>query len=249
MKNFILIFFLFINLNIYSNQNLSNDELFEKGNSFYKNGEYDKAIEYYKKIVERGVINGYVYYNLGNVYFRNGDIGLSLLYYKRARKYMPRNKDLLQNIKFVETLTRDRIEKKKPHFLLLIFNNLLNKCTLTEIAIFTSVLVSLTLIFLILYLLRKNLLLVKNISLSLTVIFLISAILLTTKISKIRSKRAIVLTEKIDVKTAPSNNATLEFVIHEGTEFEIIETTEKWVKIRLEDGKTGWITSTTFGKI
>jgi tetratricopeptide (TPR) repeat protein len=249
MKNYIFAFLLFVNLNIFSNLNLSNNELFEEGNRSYKNGKYDKAIEYYKKIVDRGVANGYIYYNLGNAYFRNGDIGLSLLYYKKAQKFIPRNKDLIQNIKFVETLTRDRVEMKKPHFLLLIIHNLLNKFTLTEITIFTSIVFSLTFIFLILYSLRKHLLLVKNISLSLIVIFLISAILFATKASEINTERAVVLAEKIDVKTAPSNNATLEFVIHEGTEFEIIESTKEWVKIRLKDGKTGWITSGTFGKI
>jgi hypothetical protein len=52
---------------------------------------------------------------------------------------------------------------------------------------------------------------------------------------------AIVFSERISVKHSPEKNGKEMVVLHEGTKVEIIEKIGKWMKIRLADGKVGWI--------
>ena len=100
-----------------------------------------------------------------------------------------------------------------------------------------------------LFILKKSIVLLKNLTISLVVILLFSSFLLFSKMRTVDTKRGIVLVDVVDVKSAPSDDATLEFIIHEGTELLILESTKEWVKIKLKDGKTGWLTANTFGQI
>mgnify|MGYP001310236498 CR=1 FL=1 len=55
--------------------------------------------------------------------------------------------------------------------------------------------------------------------------------------------QGIILSSKISVFSAPSNSSTELFNIHEGLKVDIKETDHDWVKIKLIDGKEGWIKS------
>ena len=52
---------------------------------------------------------------------------------------------------------------------------------------------------------------------------------------------AIIFSEKVEVKDAPSVGAEVTFVIHEGTKVQLLERDDEWVRVRLEDGKDGWV--------
>lgn len=249
MRIYFLFFLLISSQNLLSKEEFSNDDLLRKGNTFYKEGRYDESIEQYRKIVDNGIVNGYIFYNLGNAYFREGKIGYAILYYEKARKFLPRDRDLIANLHFVKTYTQDKIEEKKPSFLFLIFYWLINKFSLKELIIIVSTIFSLTIICSILIILKKGNPFIKNLIISLLVIFLFSIFVLSLKLNTINIKRGVVLVDVVDVKSAPSDDATLEFVIHEGTSFQILETIKDWSKIKLNDGKTGWLTSNTFEQI
>jgi len=249
MKIFLICFFILVNQDPQPFSEYSNDELFRKGNSFYKEEHYTNAIECYRKIIENGVTNGYLYYNLGNAYFREGSLGYAILYYERAHILLPRDKEINENLSFVKNFRRDKIEKGKPSFLIFILYNLLKKISLEETSIIVSIIFSITLICSILFILKKNLLFLKNLTISMLCILMVFSFLLSLKIKMVNRKIGVALIDKVDVKSAPSHDATLEFVIHEGTEFQILEPVKEWTKIRMDDGKTGWIQSNTSGKI
>jgi tetratricopeptide (TPR) repeat protein len=227
---------------------LSNNELFSNGNEYYKNGEYGKAIEHYERIVSDGVRNGSLFYNLGNAYFKQGSIGKSILYYEKARKYLPRDRELAENISFARAFLQDRIEEKEQPFVIFIFSAILAKFTLREVAATASVVLSITLACAILLIYRKSLLL-KDITLSLIVVALLAGLLLAAKYRYEFTKRGIVTDDLAEIRSAPSEAATVEFIIHEGTELQIVEKISEWAKVRLKDGKTGWTTSSTYGII
>ena len=48
----------------------SSAELFHNGNLQYEKGEYDKAADNYRSIVNSGVESPEVWYNLGNTYYK-----------------------------------------------------------------------------------------------------------------------------------------------------------------------------------
>ena len=54
---------------------------------------------------------------------------------------------------------------------------------------------------------------------------------------------AIVFAKETEVKSEPNLGSTEAFVLHEGTKVQVLDTINNWKKIRLVDGKTGWIIS------
>jgi SH3-like domain-containing protein len=55
--------------------------------------------------------------------------------------------------------------------------------------------------------------------------------------------------ENVNVKSAPDDNGTDLFTIHEGIKFLVLDHVGSWNKIRLADGKVGWIEKGVFEKI
>jgi tetratricopeptide (TPR) repeat protein len=84
------------------------NEWFDQANAFYKQEQYDSARAYYERIVDAGIHNAAVYYNLGNVYFRRHQLGEAILYYERARRLAPRDADIVHNLRFARANIVDR---------------------------------------------------------------------------------------------------------------------------------------------
>jgi SH3-like domain-containing protein len=52
---------------------------------------------------------------------------------------------------------------------------------------------------------------------------------------------AIIFSEKSEVKNAPTMNSDKNFTLHEGTKVLVLDSVDNWKKIRIADGKIGWI--------
>jgi len=242
-----LIFFVVSNSS--SAKELSTHDIFDEGNNLYKEGNYSEAIDMYNKILSQGFQNGEIFYNLANAYFRNGSIGYSILYYEKARRFLPRDSELKENLYFAKTFAQDKIQEKKPSFLYFILLSLLNKFTLKEIISLVSIFLSITLLICICFLRKKQLTLWRNLSISFVLILVFLLFLMSLKVKNSTKKTAVMLSQVADIKSAPSKDATVEFSLHEGTEFLIIESVKDWAKIRLLDAKTGWTEERNFGRI
>lgn len=59
-------------------------DLFERGNASYARGEMAEAAATYGQLVDSGVENAEVFYNLGSAYYHLGDTGRAVLNYERA---------------------------------------------------------------------------------------------------------------------------------------------------------------------
>jgi SH3-like domain-containing protein len=55
------------------------------------------------------------------------------------------------------------------------------------------------------------------------------------------NKEAIVFAEKTTIRNAPIINAEAIFTLHEGTKVIVLDAVDNWRKIKLADGKQGWI--------
>jgi len=71
---------------------------------------FRKAAIKYELLVESGVRNGRLYYNLGNAYFESGQIGRAILNYRRAEQWIPGDARLEHNLNYVRSLRRNQIE-------------------------------------------------------------------------------------------------------------------------------------------
>lgn len=94
------------------------DALFQRGNQHFQAGDFEQARDAYNSIVQQGIRNAKVYYNLGNCYISLGDIGQSILFYRRALKIDYRDKDVLTNLDLVRKLvsSESNVEKTQGFY-------------------------------------------------------------------------------------------------------------------------------------
>jgi len=246
MKKIIIIVILFITLLFFSAFSQENvNEIFGRANKFYTDEKYQEAIDEYIKIIDIGYENGIVYYNLGNAYYKIGNIGKSILYYEKAKKILPTDEDIDNNLKLVNLYIADKITPIPELFYVRYFKNF------TKIMSPYSWMKSFLAIYVILCIcicariiikqqkvkdvLKKSIFLFTFLTLLSLFIFIYSEDELN------RHNWAIVMNEKTDVYASPSESSTELFSIHKGTKIKLKRTEGKWIEITLADGKVGWI--------
>jgi tetratricopeptide (TPR) repeat protein len=79
---------------------LSKSALFLEAQAAYDAGHYAEAAELYEKLLEAGINNLEVEYNLANAYFKNGNLSEAVLHYRRAEYSAPRDPDIRANLHF-----------------------------------------------------------------------------------------------------------------------------------------------------
>lgn len=79
---------------------------------------------------------------------------------------------------------------------------------------------------------------------------LISATVLTGKIEEIHSKdNAVVMVDITTAKNSPDEKSSDAFVLHAGAKVTITDRVNDWLKVRLADGKVGWLQEATIETI
>ena len=74
-----------------------------QANNAYQNSDYSTSIALYEELVDSGIRDANVYFNLGNAYYENGQLGSALLNYRRAQQINPRDVDIGVNIALVRS--------------------------------------------------------------------------------------------------------------------------------------------------
>ena len=74
-----------------------NDQ-FALGNEAYAEGKYDKALSYYKGVLEQEGYSASLLYNMANAYYQKKDVGQAILHYERALYLDPGNADIQANL-------------------------------------------------------------------------------------------------------------------------------------------------------
>ena len=96
----------------------SPEQLWDRANTAYVNGDYHAAAEIYEGILAQGLSSVKLYYNLANAYFKEGQLGKSILFYRRALRLAPGSDDIRYNLSVAEARTKDNIEQIPEFFLL-----------------------------------------------------------------------------------------------------------------------------------
>lgn len=217
-----------------------------KANDFYKEKNYGKAEELYQSLLDRGIQNGYLYYNLGNTHIRLGNTGKAILNYLHAKRFLPRDQDLQANLKYAVQNTVDLINWEDQSLLKNLFfwvdNFNLNEHLLILITINILFWISLSI-----WLYKKN----EAINLFRKIVFTILILSLASTAIKWKSISAtnfgVILHKTIDVKSGMDNNNTTLFQLHEGAIVSIEKDEAGWFKIKLNDGKSGWAKKDAIG--
>ena len=224
---------------------------FDRANALYEQQAYDSAAYFYEKILESGTTNSAVYFNLGNSYFRLKKVGPALLNYEKARQLSPDDPDILANIKFANSAIIDRLPVPEHSFIGAIMVRLHTLVPLhTQLWLLFAFLFCLSVLFAaFLYVSPNARLWIMYCS---TILFLLAVSLGISVGVKIYNKEqvvyAIVLTPSLDAKNQPNGNKVL-FTVHEGTKFRIRKTLNDWTLVSLPTGVSGWVQTSSLGKI
>ncbi|MFH1760582.1 MAG: tetratricopeptide repeat protein, partial [bacterium] len=65
------------------------NEILDRGNYYYRNGQYNRAIILYKKALEIGCEGKIAYFNLGNCYYRQNELGKAASAFERSIEASP----------------------------------------------------------------------------------------------------------------------------------------------------------------
>lgn len=229
------------------------DELMKEGNKYFQEKDYTSAIDAYHKILSQGIQSAPLYYNLGNAYFKSGRIGHAILNYEKGLKLSPGDEDLAYNLQIANSRTVDKITELPSIFIVKWWEILITSFSFTGWSIITIFLYILFLTSIGLYLLSKNFN-VQRISffsgsISLSVLIVATVILISRYNHEASTDYGILLNPIYSVKTSPDIKSNDAFVIHEGIKFVVEDNVNEWVKIKLVDGKIGWIEKRAFEQI
>lgn len=240
-------------------------ERMAKANDLYESGEYAKALEIYEGLVEDGAVDPDLFYNLGNAYYKEGRPGRAVLYYKRALRLAPRDEDAQTNLHLVSLLLRDKQFINRPGILNRLFAWPHRNLNVQESFVAASILYFCLSFALLGFIFRDSKFMIRVYD-RLSVVspgrllgldkkqdFLLAiftCLFLATTVgysaaSKYKTaterRQAIVIVDEAPVYGGPSEDSTLQFKIHEGTEVTSVERRHGWVHIRLPGDLFGWV--------
>lgn len=226
---------------------------FDKGNSLYKNGKYEQAIDAYTSELTAKKHSAELYFNLGNCYYKLNKVAPAIYNYEKALVLKPNDSEIANNLKFAQKRTVDEIkEVPKVGFAKLLrdFTALYHYNSWAWISVAFSVL------FLVSFLGYYFSALTLHKRLFFAGMFVMLLFLLLSVASAIFEKShfknerpAIVFAEMTDVKSEPQNKGASVVILHEGTKVFVKETVDNWKKIQLTDGSEGWIDSNAIKEV
>jgi tetratricopeptide (TPR) repeat protein len=225
-------------------------KVFEKANAAYKAGEYEKAIGEYESILKAGKENAGLHYNLGNAYYKTKNLGKSILHYEKALKLAPDDEDVIHNLKLANTQTVDRLIPVPQLAMLGWWQNFRQQKTSAGWGWLALGTVWVSLLAFAIYLFTSF----KRTGFFLGSFFLVCSLFflylrMGQKQVEEAPDTAILLAESFSMKSAPGENSTDIFMIHEGIKLQVQDKVGDWYKVRLTDGKVGWVSKEAMGLI
>jgi tetratricopeptide (TPR) repeat protein len=224
-----------------------NEALFERGAKAYNVGDFEKAVEFYQEILQKGEHSAALYYNLGNTYYKLTQIAPSIYYYEKALLLVPNDPEITNNLAYAQNMTLDAIEILPETGFTRIYKNITGRLSFDQWAYSAVVFMILfVLSYMAFYFFRYETR--KRVAFFSSLIFLMFAIISVVfafmqYTAFTAQQPAIIFAEKASVKSEPNDRSTEAFVLHEGTKVNVLDQLNDYKKIELVDGKTGWITS------
>ncbi|MCP4717776.1 MAG: SH3 domain-containing protein [Deltaproteobacteria bacterium] len=217
-------------------------QLFLQANQAYRQGAYAQAAQWYEQVLAAGPANGHLYYNLGNACLKSDQLGRAILNYKRAARYIPRDEDLRTNLLYARGLTHDKVEC--PEGLTAVIKRFCfwySSLNLSELAVAFLIVNALLWLLLVLKMLVKKETLALPVAICAFGTFVLGASFGVKCYGDSFLGEGVVTASEILVRSGNSINDTVLFRLHDGTEFSWEQESDGWVKIRLCDGKKGWV--------
>ena len=242
MKKLITILVLIISSTLLAQ---SADSLFVEANKLYQQEKYVEALSLYELISTSKLESDDLYYNMANAYYKTNQVAPAVYYFEKALLLNPNHTDAAHNLSFAKRMGIDNIEALPKTLGQKFSKNIIQKYsynTWAYIAVVCSFLFAL--LFLLYHFsyssVNKRFYFISSIISALLII--IAVLFSYTNYEYVKNyKTAIVFAEQTSVKSAPTASSEISFELHEGTKVQLLESLDGYRKIKIADGKIGWI--------
>ncbi len=222
-----------------------NEALFNQATTAYNEGEFENAVSSYEQIIENGQHSAELYYNLGNAYYKLNKIAPSIYYYEKALLLKPNDSEILNNLSYAQNMTLDAIEALPETGLSKIYDNVVNFLSFDQWA-YTAITGMLLFVFCYIafyyfdYSSSKRIAFITSlVCISFTIIALLFAFMQYNDFNK--NQPAIVFVDEVNIKSDPNSSGQEVFKLHSGAKIFVLDQLNDWKKIKIANGKTGWI--------
>jgi hypothetical protein len=224
--------------------------VFNEGVSAYQRGHFDSAATAFTRIIQGGIDDSRVWYNLGNSHFKSGHIGAALISYRRGMRLTPRDADLVANYRYVRLFAADKIEPVGELFLTTWWRAAVEKLSIYEarwLAAFVFWIAAIITIWRFWPDFNKRAAFPIWIVAAIWVVWLVTTGASATCYARdVVSKDGFVIATQTDVRGGPGAEYTLQFVAHDGLAGSVERSESGWHLIRFPNGLKGWLQAGSF---
>ena len=225
--------------------------LWQKGNSFYQQRQYDSAACYLEQIAALKPQNEAVYYNLGNTYYKLNKVALAVLNYERALKINPDYKEAKDNLMLAQARISNHIPYTPDIFFITWWQNITKAKNASMWAISALVIFIFIIAFIYIRRFQKpgSIHIPSQVPGVLGFAFVCLFILAVVSAKNIDKTTGAVVMEN----DAPLMNNDLKgkplTLVPEGTTVKMLSEKGGWVEVALPDGRNGWLQQNILEKI
>jgi hypothetical protein len=215
-----------------------------EANRLYEAGQFAEAVVAYQALVDAGVEDGALYYNLGNAHFKAGDLGRAILNYRRAQALLPRDPDVAANLQLARAQAVDRLETEDEGVVVgLVRRVLVEWTTLDEVAgIALGLWVLLCALVVAAILWRRGRQGLRYVIVTVSVTLALGLLSVVIRIGDVRGgSPAVVVAQAVEVRSGPGEDYLAEFTLHTGAEILVLAQRDDWVRIALPGDLQGWV--------
>ncbi len=228
---------------------------FHEGSAAYREGDYAAAEQAWREVLDAGVANGHLLYDLGNALYRQGRVGPAVLAWRRARVLLPRDPDVAANLELARAELREQLAPV-DHVPAIFFWQ--RSLALSESALLGALFAGLALGLLAWLRWRRRSqggAAAEASSLRPLAVLLgvLGALLLLSTALTARalqgSPGAVLVVDEAAGRSAVGADGVELFVLHEGAELRAVEIDAGHVLVALPDGRRGWLTQAAVGLV
>ena len=220
------------------------DEWFERGNQAYSEGRWAEAADAYRKVLDQSIEDARVHVNLGSAEFRMGRIGPSILHFEKARRLAPADREIAENLRFVQGFRFDRVEEQPPIALVTWI-----KQAQASVGVSGQWAVALALFWIAAAIVVAGLSKKGRfgpahgwaLAVVMTLLLIAIGSAWMTSERLVQRDLAVVMVPAADVVAGPSASNPTLLTVHEGLTVEILDIRPEWVQVALPNGIKGWL--------
>lgn len=222
----------------------ASESLLQEANKLYKNDSFLAATALYDSLLAKGFESADLFYNLGNAHYKSGNLGKAILFYEKTLKLNPGHGDAQYNLDLARQQVT-QVESVPEFFLIRVWKQLRDLLSSKSWMWIAILLAWLTLAAGLVFLFGKRFSYRQGAFWIGIIVFMLSILAFTLAGSRhsaeLDDSMAIMTQTNFFVKSAPGEGSSDLFQIREGVKVKILDEVDGWYRIRLSDGKDGWL--------